>query len=117
MAHQTRHHIHIREDQARHGETPSETDQIIQQAVETALERLGDRPLPVRARVLRSEAAAKYLTVDVDTLRDWRRNGTGPRFRRIGARCVYTVEDLDAFIDQLPAPANSRRKTTVMTHA
>jgi hypothetical protein len=115
MAHQTHHQI--REDQARHGETPSEMDQIIQRAVETALERLGDRPLPVRARVLRSEAAAKYLTVDVDTLRDWRRNGTGPRFRRIGARCVYTVEDLDVFIDKLPAPENSRRKTTVMTHA
>jgi hypothetical protein len=108
MAHQTSHHI--RDDQARHGETPSETDKIIQQAIETALERLGDRPLPVRARVLRGEAAAKYLTVDVDTLRDWRRNGTGPRFRRIGARCVYTIEDLDAFIDNLPAPANSRRK-------
>jgi hypothetical protein len=43
-------------------------------------------------------------------LRDWRRNGTGPRFRRIGARCVYTIEDLDAFIDNLPAPANSRLK-------
>jgi hypothetical protein len=109
MAHQTS--THIRDDQARHGETPSETDQIIQQAIETALERLGDRPLPVRARVLRSEAAAKYLTVDVDTLRDWRRNGTGPRFRRIGARCVYTVEDLDTFVDKLPAPQNSRRKS------
>ena len=115
MAHETTHHI--RDDQSRHGETPCELDQIIEQAIETALERLGDRPLPVRARVLRSEAAAKYLTVDVDTLRDWRRNGTGPRFRRIGARCVYTVEDLDVFIDMLPAPENSRRKTTVMTHA
>jgi Helix-turn-helix domain len=115
MAQQIRHKI--RDDQARHGETPCDMDRIIQQAIEAAFERVGDRPLPVRARVLRSEAAAKYLTVDVDTLRDWRRNGTGPRFRRIGSRCVYCLEDLDAFIDKLPAPATSRRKSAEAVHA
>lgn len=99
----------IHDDQARHGQPPNDLAHLIQATVERTLHDLGDRPLPVHARLVRPEAAARYLCVDVDTLKDWRRLGCGPRFRNIGKRVVYDIKDLDAFVDTLPAPTTSRR--------
>lgn len=39
--------------------------------------------------------AAKYLRLAEVTLRKWRSKGTGPRFRRHGARVLYARENLD----------------------
>lgn len=44
--------------------------------------------------------AATILSASVQTLRNWRWNGKGPRFRKIGARLVrYHRADLLAFIE------------------
>ncbi len=43
--------------------------------------------------------AAKILTVEVGTLRNWRVSGKGPRFVRIGRLCRYRPEDLLAFVE------------------
>lgn len=44
--------------------------------------------------------AAAILGATVQTLRNWRWRGTGPRFRKVGARMVrYHRADLAAFID------------------
>jgi hypothetical protein len=47
--------------------------------------------------------AAEYLAVSVETLRTWRKQNRGPRYRRIG-RCVrYSFADLLAFVDAAPS--------------
>ena len=43
--------------------------------------------------------AAELLTVSVDSLEKWRRNGTGPRHLKLSGRVVrYTAADLQAFL-------------------
>ncbi|WP_426699658.1 helix-turn-helix transcriptional regulator [Rhodanobacter sp. Col0626] len=43
---------------------------------------------------------AVILDVEVGTLRNWRAQGKGPRFRKIGERMVrYHITDLAAFIN------------------
>jgi len=47
---------------------------------------------------LRTNDAAKYLGVSVSTMERRRLDGTGPKFRRLGARIVtYAIADLDAW--------------------
>jgi hypothetical protein len=46
--------------------------------------------------------AASYLGMSVETLRTWRQQRRGPRYRKVG-RCVrYSIADLIAFVDGLP---------------
>lgn len=56
-------------------------------------------PAPLQVLVDEREAAVA-LSVAVNTLRNWRCRGEGPRWRKIGPRCVrYAVADLRAFIE------------------
>ena len=49
--------------------------------------------------LLTETEAAASLRVAVQTLRNWRWRGTGPRYRKIGQRLVrYARSDLQAFI-------------------
>lgn len=42
--------------------------------------------------------AAQYLVASPKTLRQWRCQGRGPRYRAVGGRLIrYHVDDLDAF--------------------
>lgn len=44
--------------------------------------------------------AARYLSLEVSTLKARRRSGTGPKFYRYSSRCVrYRRQDLDAWIE------------------
>jgi predicted site-specific integrase-resolvase len=45
-----------------------------------------------------SKTAAKRLCVAEGTLANWRIQGKGPRFVRIGGKICYRDEDIDAFI-------------------
>lgn len=50
--------------------------------------------------LLTETEAAALLSVAVQTLRNWRWRGEGPRFRKIGNRLVrYARADLQAFIE------------------
>lgn len=49
--------------------------------------------------ILNTEEAAKYLNVQPATLEQWRWNGKGPRFVKIGRACRYRQADLEAFLD------------------
>ena len=50
---------------------------------------------------LRTPGAASYLGMGQSTLERMRIEGTGPRFRRLGAKIVtYAVADLDAWASQ-----------------
>jgi hypothetical protein len=51
-------------------------------------------------------AAASYLGLKKATLERWRCRGGGPVFHKLGGRCFYRQEDLDAFAEA------RRRKST-----
>lgn len=52
-------------------------------------------------RYLRTKDAAAYLGIGQSTLERKRIEGTGPQFRRLGARIVtYAVDDLDAWANE-----------------
>jgi len=45
--------------------------------------------------------AARYLGVAVQSVRNWRWKGIGPKYHRVGQRMVrYRRRDLDAFIER-----------------
>lgn len=49
--------------------------------------------------VFTTSEAAKYLSIQPSTLEQWRWNGKGPLFIKIGRSCRYRLTDLDAFLD------------------
>lgn len=50
-------------------------------------------------RLLTDVVAAQYIGVAVQTMRNWRWRGAGPKWIRIGERLIrYRQRDLDAFI-------------------
>lgn len=44
--------------------------------------------------------AAEYLNLKPGTLEQWRWNGKGPRFVKVGRNCRYRKSDLDSFIEE-----------------
>ena len=51
-------------------------------------------------RYLRTAEAARLLSLSPRTLEKHRIYGTGPAYRKIGARVVYSVADLNAWVDR-----------------
>jgi predicted DNA-binding transcriptional regulator AlpA len=51
-------------------------------------------------RYLRTPEAARFLGLSGRTLEKHRTFGTGPAYRKIGGRVVYSVEDLKRWADQ-----------------
>lgn len=49
---------------------------------------------------LRTPEAAAYLNVQPATLEQWRWNGRGPRFAKIGRSVRYRLADLEAFLEE-----------------
>lgn len=58
-------------------------------------------------RHLRTIEAARFLGLSDRTLEKHRSFGTGPVYRKIGGRVVYTLEDLQAWSER-----GARRSTT-----
>jgi excisionase family DNA binding protein len=56
------------------------------------------RTVAIIVAVLTTTEAAEYLNMKPSTLEQWRWNGQGPRFCKIGRSCRYRVTDLDAFL-------------------
>jgi predicted DNA-binding transcriptional regulator AlpA len=50
-------------------------------------------------RFLRTPEAARFLGLSGRTLEKHRTYGTGPKYRKIGGRVVYAVDDLQAWAD------------------
>jgi excisionase family DNA binding protein len=47
----------------------------------------------------RGPEAAKYLGLSKSTLEKMRLEGRGPRYLKLGGRCVYRRSDLDAYLE------------------
>jgi len=57
-------------------------------------------------RYLRTKEAAVFLSLSARTLEKHRTYGTGPAYRKLGGRVVYSVADLEAWASRgqvLPA--------------
>lgn len=54
-------------------------------------------PLRDRAGLGTAEASV-YIGLSVATLKKYRREGSGPRYARIGSKIVYRPADLDEYI-------------------
>lgn len=62
------------------------------------------------AAYLRTADAAAYLGIGRSTLERKRIDGTGPKFRQLGARIVtYAVVDLDAWASEQVLSSTSER--------
>ena len=48
---------------------------------------------------LTTSEAAHFLHVQPATLEQWRWNGRGPNFVKIGRVCRYRLQDLEAFLE------------------
>ena len=51
-------------------------------------------------RFLRTPEAARFLSLSGRTLEKHRTYGTGPAYRKIGGRVVYSIEDLQVWADR-----------------
>jgi predicted DNA-binding transcriptional regulator AlpA len=51
-------------------------------------------------RYLRTKEAAYYVGLSARTLEKHRTYGTGPAYRKIGGRVVYSIEGLRAWVDR-----------------
>ena len=49
------------------------------------------------SRYLRTAEAARFLSLSPRTIEKHRIYGTGPTYRKIGGRVVYTISDLNAW--------------------
>ena len=64
-------------------------------------------PLPL---AVGEREAARLLSVSVRTLYNWRRDGIGPSYRRVGARLLYPVNALRDWLNTDSANQPARRE-------
>jgi len=64
-------------------------------------------------RLLRTQEAARFLGISIRTLEKHRTYGTGPTYRKIGGRVLYTVHDLESW--SAIGTRKSTRETTAGT--
>jgi predicted DNA-binding transcriptional regulator AlpA len=63
-----------------------------------------------RGPLLRTKQAAAYLGLSKGVIDRWRLQGIGPRWSRLGKKIVvYSIEDLDAFLDEGKSPPPKSR--------
>ncbi|OZB11132.1 MAG: DNA-binding protein [Rhizobiales bacterium 39-66-18] len=74
--------------------------------------RLDAAPLP--PRYLRTKEAAVFLSLSPRTLEKHRTYGTGPAYRKLGGRVVYSVEDLQAWVARGAVTSTSDPRGTVL---
>ena len=53
-------------------------------------------------RFLRTKEAAEFLSLSARTLEKHRTYGTGPAYRKLGGRVVYSVNELEAWAERGP---------------
>lgn len=54
---------------------------------------------PIPPRFLRTSEAARFLSLSPRTLEKHRCYGTGPKYRKVGGRVIYSFDDLLSWAD------------------
>ena len=65
-------------------------------------------------RFLRTPEAARHLGLSGRTLEKHRTYGTGPAYRKLGGRVVYSVDDLQAWADRGAVTSTSDPRGSVL---
>lgn len=62
-----------------------------------------------RAGLTTAEAAA-FMGVGYSTMKNWRTEGIGPRYAKIGSTVLYRPADLDAYLEERLIGSRRRRR-------
>ncbi|WGD29700.1 helix-turn-helix domain-containing protein [Ancylobacter sp. WKF20] len=65
-------------------------------------------------RYLRTKEAAAFLSLSARTLEKHRTYGTGPAYRKLGGRVVYSIDDLQAWTERGTVTSTSDPRGTVL---
>lgn len=65
-------------------------------------------------RFLRTPEAARFLSLSGRTLEKHRTYGTGPAYRKLGGRVVYSIDDLQAWAERGAVTSTSDPRGTVL---
>lgn len=82
----------------------SDLEQIIEDVAEKAATLAARRVLadcPIPRRYLSSKEASIYLSLSVDALQLWRKQGQGPPYLRVYRSIRYDVQALDSWVTGL----------------
>ncbi len=71
-------------------------------------------PAGLPPRFLRTPEAARFLSLSARTLEKHRTYGTGPAYRKLGGRVVYSIDDLQAWADRGAVTSTSDPRGTVL---
>lgn len=71
-------------------------------------------PTALPPRFLRTKEAADFLSLSARTLEKHRTYGTGPAYRKLGGRVVYSVDDLETWADRGAVTSTSDPRGTVL---
>jgi predicted DNA-binding transcriptional regulator AlpA len=71
-------------------------------------------PADLPPRYLRTPEAARFLSLSGRTLEKHRTYGTGPAYRKLGGRVVYSVEDLQVWADRGTVMSTSDPRGSVL---
>jgi len=71
-------------------------------------------PAVLPPRYLRTKEAAEFLSLSARTLEKHRTYGTGPAYRKLGGRVVYSVEDLETWTARGAVTSTSDPRGTVL---
>ena len=61
---------------------------------------MAEKAANIPPRYLRTQEAARFLGLSERTLEKHRTYGTGPIYRKLGGRVVYSIDDLQAWADR-----------------
>lgn len=71
-------------------------------------------PAGLPPRFLRTPEAARFLGLSGRTLEKHRTYGTGPAYRKLGGRVVYSIDDLQTWADRGAVTSTSDPRGTVL---
>lgn len=76
---------------------------------------MADKAATLPNRYLRTPEAARFLGLSQRTLEKHRTYGTGPTYRKLGGRVVYSLDELQAWADRgLSTSTSDPRASTVL---
>lgn len=65
-------------------------------------------------RFLRTKEAAEFLSLSARTLEKHRTYGTGPAYRKLGGRVVYSIDELEAWAERGAVTSTSDPRGSVL---
>lgn len=71
-------------------------------------------PAGLPPRFLRTPEAARFLSLSGRTLEKHRTYGTGPAYRKLGGRVVYSIDDLQAWAERGAVTSTSDPRGSVL---